>query len=231
MTYEPSPKQALLIWKMITGASHEEREPLQSKTRPELSAKERKALADNGFVTLEPPGKKQGLRLVLTDKAWAWAEAAGDVDLFKSRSSVGAEALQGLLRRLLPFLRREEIPLSNLFAEDSAPAEGREGATPAVESTSNENGSSDSKSLPARIEAECLSLSGGARQERVRLSALRHRLKSVQRGVLDAALLNLQDQRQLVLYRDDNTAALTEDDRDAALLVGGEPRHLVYLEA
>lgn len=86
-------------------------------------------------------------------------------------------------------------------------------------------------SLPERIEQACLNLTQGARQTRVTLHDLRARLSDVARGDLDGALLVLQRERKLVLYREDNSAALRPEDHQAALLVGNEPRHLVLLEA
>lgn len=221
MTSGPTKKQALLLWRMIAAESEAERSPLQSKTRPRLQKSELADLVSQGLVTLEPHGR--GERLVLTEKAWGWAAEADDVELLKSQSSVGAEALQGLLRRLLPFLRRREIALAELFMSEQAEVEPAEPAPaePVV----------DSASLPRRIEEACLALTGGKRKERVRLSALRSTLSSVERGALDHALLQLQDQRRLVLYREDNSAALTPADHEAALSVNGSPRHIVYLEA
>lgn len=232
MNYQPSPKQALLLWRLITGENREEREPLLSKARPSLAPKERKPLVDNGFIRLEQRKGKRGKYLVLTDTTWAWAANCLDVEILKSPSGVGAEALQGLLRRLLPFLKQNDISLASLFMDVSTPASTH---TRVSKSASQSKGpvpaTSDEHSLPNRIEAACLSLSGGERKARVRLTALRERLSSIERDVLDRALLELQDRRRLVLYRDDNTAALTDEDRAAALYVGDEPRHLVYLEA
>ena len=233
MSYQPTPKQALLLWKLITAEGAEEREPMISKSRPQLTPKERKPLVSHGFVNLEKkPGRRTALFYVLTDKAWAWAADARDVELLKSRSSVGAEALQGLLRRLLPFLEQHDLALASVFSP-GAPAATADDESPAKAGAAAEIDQSDDEasSLAAKIEAACLALGGGARKARIRLSALRQRLSSVERNALDAALLELQVQGRLVLYRDDNSAALTNDDHGAALIVGDAPRHLVYLEA
>jgi hypothetical protein len=133
----------------------------------------------------------------------------------------------------LPFLKRHELPLASVFSSHVGakreaarePAHDDDGIPPSGARPNGANG------LGAEIEAACLSLGGGARKTRVRLSALRQRLDSVSREALDAALLGLQNQGRLVLYRDDNAAALTDDDHRAALIVGDAPRHLVYLEA
>jgi hypothetical protein len=249
---------------MISGKTEDERTPMQSKTRPELSPVERKPLVDHGFITLERSGG--GQRLVLADRAWAWAADAIDVEILKSRSTVGAEALEALLQRLLPFLKRRNLQLADLFpvlpgtvkvvdeARNAKPRRSRAKAEPAQSNerararrakskapkgkarvSTPEAAPSDElagfRALPARIEEACLFLAGGSRKTRVRLSALRQALGSIERDALDDALLKLQDEGRLVLYRDDNTSALTDDDHRAALTVGGAPRHLVYLEA
>jgi hypothetical protein len=82
-----------------------------------------------------------------------------------------------------------------------------------------------------QIETACVSLGGGARKARVRLSALREALPSISRQQMDTALVALQRQQRVVLYRDDNTRSLTAEDHAAALTVGDSPRHLIYLEA
>lgn len=214
MTERPTPKQALLIWRLLTAETAQEREPTISQARPKLDPrKERRPLVDAGFVALEKRGRAQ--HYTLTDKAWAWAASDDGITLLKSASPVGAQALQGLLRRLVPFLRRNDLALADLFSPSAAEASNCESA---------------SLDVNDEIRAACLRLAEGRSRARVRLSALRSALPAVPRADLDKALVELQDGGRLVLYRDDNTAALTEDDHAAALLVGGAPRHLVYWE-
>lgn len=206
MKPEISPKQALFLWKMITAQTPEDREPKQGNATPKLDAKsERQPLLDQGYLSLEKRGAAG--HLVLTDKAWAWAEKTHDVELMQSNSKVGALALQGLLHQLLPFLREHGLPLASMFSPRQNP------------------------SLASRVEEVCLQLTGGQRKQRVRLSALRQALLDVPRHALDQTLLDLQDAGRAVLYRDDNSAGLKEADHEAALLVGGSPRHIIYLEA
>ena len=247
MKFRPTPKQALALWSMIASESEDVRQPmLLSKTSPKLSKSESEALAVGEFVALTKQGRS--ICLELTDKAWAWAADAVDVEIIKS--GPGATALQGLLRRLLPFLKQRNINLAELFigpgakprVAKRAPAVTKpQAAKPSAAGTKpratkrSPAGARPSKarSIPVnkQIEQACLALAHGSRKARVRLSALRKQLDGVERGVLDSALIKLQDQGRLVLYRDDNTAALTDDDHRAALSVGGAPRHLVYLEA
>jgi hypothetical protein len=47
--------------------------------------------------------------------------------------------------------------------------------------------------------------------------------------VLDAALLKMQQASKLVLFRLDNQREITDADREAALFVGDEPRHVLHM--
>lgn len=272
MSQDVTPEQALFLWKMITGRTAEVREPMQSKASPKLSAAERKALVAKGYLSEEGRGKNgaRPIHLVLTDKAWSWASRARDVRL---PEDPGAQALQGLLQYLLPFLEERELILASLFAGYSGAVGPGPGEPQRVSKASKKKASKASRAskkpskakaskasneagkkkasqtskrgkvsvqavavvqaapLTERVEAACLSLTGGQRKRRVRLSALRDVLHDVPRAALDRTLLELQDAGRAVLYRDDNSAALTEADHAAALIVGDAPRHIVYLEA
>lgn len=227
MSEELKPNQAMFLWRMIAGQTPDVREPMKSKAKPDLNKKDRQMLLSEGYLIAEKRGRAD--YFVLTDKAWAWAERSVNVDLLKSRSSVGAEALEGLLHRLLPYLKAQEIPLAALFASpptertDVAPSNGSPEPTARA-------GSSDEDELWPKIERACLHLSNGRRQVRVLLRKLRAALPDVERDDLDRALVLLQREGRLVLYREDNSAALTPEDISAALIVGDAPRHLVYLE-
>lgn len=66
----------------------------------------------------------------------------------------------------------------------------------------------------------------------IRITELRSRVGRVvphHRTDFDEAVLKLFHQRRIVLSRQDNTFALTPDDREDAVYVGDNPRHLIYL--
>ena len=200
---------------------------MQSKARPALSSAERKELIKHEFLEVyTDKSRGRGGYMRLKDSAWGWAARTADVTFPKSADAAGA--LQGLVRRLIPFLQENDLVLASLFLGQSANKEPRrntERAWPPPEPVPI-----DPQHLWSKIESACLELTGGRRQERVRLAALRARLLELPRPVLDTALVTLQRQDKLVLYREDNTAALTAEDHQAALLVGDSPRHLVILE-
>lgn len=214
-----NPRQALFLWNLILTGGGKDEGVKWSETKPELKPAEKQALVAAGYLNVS----KQGAAKILTttELAWSWAEGVDKVVLLKSRSALGATVLEALLNRLLPLLRERGIGLSELFPRDGAPN--------SVVATAS--ASEPAQSLPARIETVCLQLTSGARQTRVKLHDLRRGLPDVPREALDSALLELQRKRKLVLYREDNSAALRAEDRDAALFVGNEPRHLVLLEA
>lgn len=213
-----SPKQALFLWNLILTSGGNDEGVKWGATKPELKPAEKQALVDAGYLHVS----KRGAAKIITtsERAWSWAETADPVVLLKSRSALGATVLEALLNRLLPLLREREIGLSELFPREKAPK-----SAPAA------SASPSPQSLPERIEATCLRLTSGARQTRVKLLELRRGLPDVPRSALDSALLELQREKKLVLYREDNSAALRDEDREAALLVGNEPRHLVLLDA
>lgn len=80
-----------------------------------------------------------------------------------------------------------------------------------------------------RVRDACLKLSGGETCKRVRLADLRENLDVV-REELDRALLKMQVDGKLVLFRLDNPMDIKPRDVEAAIHICGAPRHIVYLE-
>lgn len=177
MSFEPNPKQALLLWNMITGATPEKRRPMMSEAKPGITPKERKALVDKGFLSQVIGTSKRGARasfLDLTDKAWEWAAHARDVELMSS--TLATPALQGLLRRLIPFLEQQGLALADLFRDGEV---ARHEASAVAIAPTPPAATFANDSIRARVERTCLSLAGGAKKSRVRLSALRQALPAV----------------------------------------------------
>lgn len=242
MSFQPSPKQALFLWKMITAPTPEERVAKWSDAGKRLngtSRQEREELVERGFLEIEKRGNARVVQLA--DRAWGWAASAANVELLKSRSTDGAIALERLLRRLIPLLERHGIALAELFGDGEQGAAARpngaeatstvSAADPAAQTPSAVTSQHDADALEERIVAACLALTQGDPRRDVRLAALRRALSSVSADVLDAGLLRLHESNRIALYRDDNTAALAHDDELAALWVGDAPRHLLYLKS
>ena len=141
--------------------------------------------------------------MTLTDEVWNWAQD----HLIGSLGRV--PVLESVLERLARFLERSGESLASV-------AQGLDGRS--------------RRALPERIRSACLDIAGGV-GKRVLLRDLRRRLGDVRREALDHALLELQERERIVLYRLDNPAELTPADEQAALLIAGNPRHVVYLES
>lgn len=122
-----------------------------------------------------------------------------------------APVLAAVLRRLGPFLERQAASLAEFASGDATSA------------------AFDQVDLAERIRLVGLQLGGGPRH-RVRLAELRSRLANVERATLDATLLDLQRQGRLVLYRIDDPQDIRPEDTQAALMIAGNPRHILYLE-
>jgi hypothetical protein len=65
----------------------------------------------------------------------------------------------------------------------------------------------------------------------VKLSVLRSRLKNVPRDVADAALGRMIELPEVHLKNEFNQSSLNDADREAAVRIGGEDRHLLKIEA
>ncbi len=64
----------------------------------------------------------------------------------------------------------------------------------------------------------------------IRLAVLRKSLPDLTHAQIDRALHDLHEAGLIALYRQDNPQAITPADERAALFVGSEPRHLLYVK-
>ncbi len=233
MDFSPTPLQTLFLFRLLFAPEA----PALSKTQPSLSPAQRKPLVDNGLIEIVPGVNPQTQRRAsfvhLTDKAWEWAgqNLCADFPL----SINGARALKDLLGRLDGYLTRCDVSLADLLsasaeaAAEEAPAEtpvADESLWEELEDTSPPR--VDTRLEPAIRRAYCDS-SGGHWNVRVRLADLRRRLTGVPREEVDAALLALQAAGALTLYALDNPGEIRPEDQAAALDLGLDQRHILYM--
>jgi len=224
MSFRPTPKQALFLWKMIGSEAPEDREPSLSQARPRLDPKkERQPLIDSGFLTTERRGRST--HLVLTGSAWEWAGGNPDLTLMRSRSADGAIALEGVLRRILPRLRHEGIGIADVF---DGPAALRLRGTPDVSQGDDPRVGPDERepgSIEGRVAKRTRTLSRASRSGLVPLSELRNSIPDPWPEAR-AAVLALHEAGRLELIREDNNPVITPEMRDSAVQVGPVLRHL-----
>lgn len=205
------PLLVLLMWNLLFTGD----EPMMSKAKPGVDKKKLKPVLDAGLIVLEKRGRAN--HLVLTDRAWQWAEEHLDAE-FSPRANA-TPALAGILPRLKNYLKQTGTPLAELLsAEEAAVEDAVEAPAPAQ------------VSIDESIRRAYLARSGHRWEVRVRLAQLREDLGAYAREEQDRALLRMQSEGRLVLYRLDDPQDTFEADRAAALYLGGDPRHLVYMK-
>ena len=206
-----SPLLVLLMWNLLFTGD----EPMVSKAKPGVDKKKLAPLLDAGLVVLEKRGRAS--HIVLTDRAWQWAEE--NLDAQFSASLNVTIALRGLLPKLKHYLNQTGTPLAELL-----------GAVEAAEEARPEFPAPEPNSIDDAIRDAYLALSGGQWETRVRLAPLREQLATFPMEAQDQALLRMQAGGRLVLYRLDDPQDTFEADRAAALYIGSDPRHLVYMK-
>lgn len=211
---------------MIGSEAPEDREPSLSQARPRLHPeKERQPLIDAGFVTTESRGRSR--HLVLTESAWQWAAENDDLTLLRSRSTDGAVALEGVLRRVLPRLRHQGIPIAEVFDGPAALRLGRDTVAAAWKT----KGDADLDPSPApsiltrRVAEQARTLSAARRSGLVPLAELRRALPDPWPEVR-AVILRLHAAGSIELIREDNNPMITPEIEDSAVEVGPVRRHL-----
>lgn len=212
MSDKMPPLLVALMWNlMFTGE-----EPSVSKAKPGVKKKTIAPLLDAGLIVLDKRGN--GNHLVLTDRAWKWAEENLDGE-FSTRANT-TPALLGLLPKLKAYLQQTGTPLAELLnaVEPAAPQPPAEPDAPAQ------------APIDEAIRKAYRTLSGGQWETRVRLAQLREHLDAYAREEQDRALLRMQSEGRLVLYRLDDPQDTFEADRAAALYLGSDPRHLIYMK-
>lgn len=227
-----SPLLVSLMWNLLfTGE-----EPMVSKAKPGVDRKKLRPLLDAGLIELEKRGRAN--HIVLTDRGWQWSEDNLDAE-FSTRANT-TPALEGLLPKLKNYLKQSGTPLVELLSagEASAEPESRMEQPPIAEPEGTAGlgtvveppPESVLESIDEAIRRAYLALSGGRWETRVRLAQLREHLEGYARQEQDRALLRMQGEGRLVLYPLDDPMDTFEADRAAALFLGSDPRHLLYMK-
>ena len=209
MAQRPSQQETLLLWGLLGlgGCS------FQSQLGGKVDPKHRDALKKSGLIQVEKRGGK-GLWLEVTDKGWSWASENLSAPL-PTKAQAGT-VLQAWLSRLETYMRANNVALAEILS-------------PSVGKPSLVNGAYDA--VRERIRVAYRALAGGAFNKRVLLRDLRVRLSDVSREALDDALLRMAREEGTSLVELDNRREITSADRTAAIQIGGEPRHILWIRS
>ena len=248
MSFEPSPTQALLLFGLL--ARHGECR--QAELMPAPNAKDREALVAAKLVSVEKHGRI--FCLALTDAGWGWA---GDHLSAELPSAHGT--LQDLLARLGDHLARSGETLADFvgskpedaeaaarrkaveekqraaddkerLAREKHEAKARAGTKPASKRKPAKPKAPTAAALRKRIAEAYLAITGGKKNESVKLSRLRAELADLDRATVDAALGRiLQGDKKASLMRHDDPRQISKADEEAAYSPAGEPFHVLWI--
>ena len=211
-------KQTLMLWALLAHGG----EAFGNEIKPEAAKPEREALLKAGLISVEK--RKRAYWLSATDRGWRWAEDHLS-DTLPDRSYAGTFILAGWLRHLQAFMRATDTPLAEILVPKATDSGG-----PAKENAPGAaNAPTDHGSLRERIRAAYLALTGGSFNKRALLADIRRRLSDVGRDALDNALVLMQRQGDATLMQLDNRPDITQADREAAIQIGQEPRHILWI--
>jgi hypothetical protein len=202
--------QTLIMWALVARGG----EAAQKELVPPLSKPQREALVKLGLLHTRK-GPRNAMQVELTDRGWGWLATNMTAPL-SARSPSGTAVLAGMLARLAAFLAARDLALAD-FIRPAPPAPAPRAEQP--------------EAAPAeRIRAAYLAATGGQVNRQLRLAELRPALADLGRDALDAALLGMEQAGHAGLLPFDDPTEIRAEDREAALLVGGRPRHLLWLD-
>jgi hypothetical protein len=219
MSDQPNPLQTLFLWRLLATDGGE----FLKKIKPELSAKDRNALAAAGLIETDKrkePNPKKGARAItyiaLSDKGWQWA--ADHLDAKISTSSNAAPILQSIMTKLKSYLATHQGSLADFICGTATVAQPPSAVCEA------------SRDVPGLVRSAYARLTGGQSSVRVRLADLRAALAEVSRADLDSALLDMERNDAIILYPlDDPQETRAEDEAASLPNSAGAPRHIVYM--
>lgn len=220
MSFRPSPRQTLALWKMLFS----DEEPKQSDFADFLGkngARAREELVKAGFIQLEKRGRAK--YVLLTDHAWAWASENLDAEV--SLSKYATPVLVALLGKLKAFMESNNVVLAEVLRQPEQAVPKGDGS----ETTDPIRFRADGFVSDELIERAYYQVSRGKANARVRLAALRELLPGISKDTLDSLLLSMQSKGKLVLYSLDDPREIGPADDAAAVDVGGFKRHIVYM--
>lgn len=215
---ELSARERAVLFALLSAARKLSNTELEALIGVRLDGKERRKLNDLKLVESERPGRV--FVHELSDAGWRWCAdelAAGPEG--RATSLERAHYLVfGVFERYMSAAR---LSLADVVSLDLK-------ARPAGRHKRRDTAEGDGD-LTARVAATYRALTPG-QGEFIKLQELRDRLADIPRSALDATLVAMFTTRRVNLIPQSNQQALTTADRESALRVGGEHKHLISIE-
>jgi hypothetical protein len=207
-----SVKERAALFALITGTNPVSNPELKERVGFTLDGEERRKLNE---LKLVESTRKPGRAFVheLTDVGWRWV--ADELDLPRRTGAGSLEsAFHAVLADLGRYLRAGGLTLSDFFKASHETVLEEPQLPPE----------------PADVEARILSAYHAVATEPaqfVRLAEIRQQLADVPRADVDAALDQMYRSRRINLIPQSGQRLLTAEDREAALRIGGDKKHLI----
>jgi hypothetical protein len=203
-----SVKERAVLFALLGEARELSNPQLEERVGFRLTGKERQALNDRKLVD----SRRVGRTFVheLSDAGWHWCGmelSAGP----KGGATSMERALYAILGGLARHLEENEQSLADIFHPQSPEVPKK----PA--------------DVAELVTSMYFELAAGEPGKFVKLRELRARLGDVPRGELDSALERLYRAQQVNLVPQANQQALTGADRESALRIGGEAKHMISI--
>jgi hypothetical protein len=215
---ELSARERAVLFALLSAARKLSNAELEALIGIRLEGKERRKLNDLKLVESEKPGR--WFVHELSDAGWRWCAeelAAGAA----GRPTSLERSLYLLLGMFERYMSAARLSLADMASFDlKARPRGRHKRRDTAE------GDGD---LTARVEAAYRALAP-RNGDFVKLRELRERLTDISRSALDSVLESMFAARRVNLIPQSDQQALTSADRESALRVGGEHKHLISIE-
>lgn len=215
---ELSARERAVLFALLSAARKLSNRELETLIGIRLAGKERRKLNELKLVESEKPGR--WFVHELSDAGWRWCAdelAAGP----EGRPTSLERSLYLVLGVFERYMTAARLSLADVASLDlKARPAGRHKRRDTAE------GEGD---LTVRVENAYRTLAPG-RGEFIKLGDVRERLADIPRPALDAALAAMFTARRVNLIPQSNQQALTVAERDSALRIGGEHKHLISIE-
>ena len=203
-----SVKERAVLFALLGEACGLSNPQLEERVGFRLTGKERRTLNDRKLVESRRAG--QTYVHELSDAGWRWCTMELSAKP-QARATSMERALYALLGGIDRYLAGTEQGLADVFG-------WRPGVAPGPRPDSGAD-------IDERIAEACHELAGPG--EFVKIRELRARLADTPRSDLDSALERLYQERRVNLVPQSDQQSLSDADRESALVIGGERKHLI----